>query len=235
MKDSSPPISGVEALHLALATLAKENEQRRQTRRVLVWTIGIGVAVLLVLKLISWYRSGTLKDIWDLAPLLALMGAGAAFTSQHRNALETVARLATRETAGYIIEAYATTEERDIRKLCESALPQALSQVESPDDIDDYQRNLLYKLLRGKAPLPVHAAAVECVGRIAGAEALPAIESFVATNKNHAEVERSRLADRAFQILPDVRIRAARRIITERSTASDSAATVEADRLRVDA
>lgn len=214
-----------------LTVLAEENAKRRKNRQVinsiLVWT---SVFFLLAWSFI-WFTRRELPDIAGMAAMLALIGSAAGFTARHKTALSQMREFANRESAGYLLEAYATSPEKDIREIGEQALPLALSRVESPEDLDDYQCGLLYKQLNFQNPPPLVAAALECIGLIAGKESIPLLEKFHQDAILKPDPEWQRLGHRALQLLPDVRIRVARVIIEKRTVEIESA--TEASHLRL--
>ncbi len=199
-----------------LEILAKENATRRNGRLALKWSMGVGVSFLLLLMLFLWMRSGKTPDFGSLAPLLAIVGAGAAFSSVHKQALKRISEFQTKESAGYLLEAYITSEERDVREVCLAALPGALVAVTESSDLDAYQRGLLYKLFATSRPKELVAAALECSERIAGPEAIESIEKFRTSVAKHKDPAWQRLGERALQILPTIRMRTAREIIEAR-------------------
>ncbi len=214
-----------------LDILSKENATRRSNRLALNWLLGVGGGILALLMLASWLRDGKTPDFGSLVPLIALLGAGAAFTSVHKQALKRISEIQTKESAGYLLEAYLTSEERDIREVCLAALPGALASVEESSDLDPYQRGLLYKLLSTKQPKQLVAAALQCSEQIAGPEAIDALEKFRLAASKHKDATWQRLGNHALEVLPTIRMRTAREIIESRVRSTQERYDVEVDRL----
>lgn len=207
---SSPSLSEV------IRTLADENQKRRSTRLVINWIFGGGIVLLLVLYGLNYLKSGQVPDWSGIAPFLALVGAGAAFSATHKDALKKASQFANKESAGFLLEAYSTTDERDIREVCLTALPGSLDDIDSADNLDAYQRSLLYKILNAKSPKVLVAAALRCIHRTSGKEAIPYLEQFKTAAQKHKDPEWNKLGGRALEALPDVRIRVARELIERR-------------------
>lgn len=228
-----PKELGAATFEEAMEVLAEENRKRRANRKMLTQLLaGIGGALVVLVGLV-WILKGDPPELTSMASLFCLFGAASAFTATHKAALKRVGELATKETAGYFLEALSTTGERDVIEVCEEALPVALSQVELPEDLDDYQRGLLYKLLSTSRKPEVAAAALECGGRIAGVEAILAYEKFHESASRHKDAQWQRLGARALQLLPDIRMRAARKIIEQKLGAAEAATEQEVERLQL--
>ena len=215
-------------------TLAIESAKRRVKQQGLM-TVFLGVMIGLAFLMIFFAKKHQGPDLSSIVPILiAVMGSGVAFTSSHKAALKEASRLATREAAGFLLEAYVSSEEKEVTAICRAALPESLSLVQSPDDFDDFQRGLLNKVMVARYPIQVVAAAVECAGRISGAEAIPALEKihFAALKKKQPEWQR--LGNRALQVLPDVRMRVARKIIEKRVGEAQSSTLETMARIQTD-
>ncbi len=215
-----------------LVVLAKENAARRKNRFWIPAIFGGGVLILLILNLIQWIARGEPMEFESYLPMLALLGIGAAFTTTHKDALKRISEIANRESAGYLLEAYATADERDVKEVCRTALPSALAQVTEADDLDNYQRGLLNKLLSVREPQEIAGEALNCVGRIAGPESIKALEDFQASASKHKDASWERLGSQALMVLPDIRIRTARQIIDRKLSESQVSSEEEAVRLQ---
>ncbi len=213
-----------------LKILVAENAKRRESRKWLLVTFAVGGALLLFLKVFAAIRNGESPDFGSLMPLLALCGAGAAFSTQHRKALTDMSQLATRESAGFLVEALVTTDEKDVREVCVAGLLKALPLVENANDFDDYQRGLFYRLFSTAYSPDLVAVALESAKKVSGAEGISALEKFYRTANANKDPIWQRLGNRAQQILPDIRIREARRIIEARLGETGAAFDREATR-----
>jgi len=209
-----------------IETLAKETARHRKakktTQNILLGCMG-GIAFLYILL---WIATKKAPDFTSFAGLTGLIGSGAALTGNHKAVLKEAGKLASREAAGPLLEAYVESEEKSVIEVCREALPKALDKVNSPEDFDPYQRGLLNKVLNLRYPIAVVASAVECMGRVSGVEVIPALERFQSDAVKDKRPEWQRLGQRALQILPDVRIRVAREIIDRKLS--------EAEKLRAE-
>ncbi len=205
-----------------LRVLAAENKKRRDNRTGINWCLGIAIGVLLVAQAILLIRGRGFMDYSTFFSLIVLFGCGVAFSNTHKAALERMEELATRESVGFLIEAYATTSERDITEVCERALLKALPLVESEDDFDGYQLGLLYGSLRKTNSLPLAEGILDATQRIGGSEAIPYLEEFRASASKRKEQGWDRLATKSIGVLPDLRVRVARAIIERRLEESEA-------------
>ena len=199
-----------------LSVLADENKKRRQSRNALNWCIGVGFGILALAQIVLWIKGRGMLDFQSLSSIFVVFGAGAAFTGMHRAALQRTEELATPESAGFLIEAYATSEEKDVKEVCERALIKALPLVESADTFDDYQRGLLYKTLRRTKNLELAEAIIDVARRIGGREAIPYLEDFRTSAEKRKGAGWERISLKALSSLPDLRVRVARAIIEQR-------------------
>ena len=199
-----------------LATLATENKKRRENIRTFNWFFGILVGAVVLLQLALWFSGKSPSDFTSYSSLFVLIGAGAAFTGTHKAALRRLEELAIPESAGFLVEAYATSLERDVTEVSERALLKALPLVNDAESFDDYQRGLLYKSLKKTKSADLAEAILDVTRRIGGSEAIPYLEEFrgIAAKRKGAEWER--LSNRALGALPDLRLRVARAIIEQK-------------------
>lgn len=209
-----------------LEVLAQETARHRKTRETTHAIIYGSLAGIVFLYVLLWVINKSSADLTSLAGLVGLIGSGAALTNKHKEALKEAGKLGTKEAAGPLLEAYVDSDEKSVIEITRAALPQALAQVDSADDFDAYQRGRLNKLLTPRYPITVVAAAVECMGRVSGLEAIPALEKFQVEASKDKRPEWQRLGQRALQILPDVRMRWAREIIDRKLS--------EAEKLRAE-
>jgi hypothetical protein len=215
-----------------LQILAAENETRRRNRKLLFSCLVGGAALLIGLQLISWLIKGKAPDDFgSVLSLAALIGAGMSFTGRHQAALRSAQRMADPRLAGFLVEAYATNGEKPIEQAAREGLLRSLPMLDDPEMLDPYQRGLLYKIPGPRADKELTSAALGAIGRVAGPEAIPYLERFRAQTEGNKDPERRRLADLALQILPDVRIRAARAIIERRAQESRAEIKSETERI----
>lgn len=221
-------------LTTTMKTLAEENRKRRHNRQTVLWIGLVGGAFLLLAEIWFAIRDRKAPDLGGLAGPFVLLTATAAFTRPHKDALKQVEAWANRESAGFLLEAYATTDEKDVREVGTRALPIALAEIDSADDLDDYQRGLLYRVVSTRNDVPVVSAAIACIRRTAGPEAIPYLEAFHRKTERHRKAEWQRLGQQALMVLPEIRIRTARRIIERKLQAAQDATAVNEVRLGFD-
>lgn len=216
-----------------LSVLADENRKRRQGRTALYSTLTLGFGILTLLYLALWITKGQGPDVTTFFSLAGLLGIGVAVSGRHKQALQSASKLARPEFVGYLAEAYATSDEKDVYEPAREGLILALPLLQDAEMLDAKQRGYLYGQLGTHRPIRLVREVLGAIHRVAGAEALPYLERFHLSAGKHQDAEWRRLGERALQILPDVRIRVARGIIESKSSEATGAIQVDAERIRM--
>lgn len=203
----------------ALRVLAEENAKRRKGRNVLVWSLGIGLAVLTILVLAVWIWKGRPPDLTSLSSLLVLGGAAASFTASHRAALKAASQFEDPRLVGFLLEARISSEEKDIIEATEAGLAKSLPLLDEPELLDPYQRHLLHRFLNHTQSKDLARLTLGAIKRVSGSEAIPTLEAFREAKSKAKDAEWQRIGEAALLVLPDVRLRVARKIIESRSEA----------------
>ena len=216
----------------ALRVLAEENAKRRKGRNALVWSLGIGLSVLAILILAVWIWKGRPPDLTSLTSLLVLGGAAASFTASHRAALTASAQFEDPRLVGFLLEARITSEEKDINEATEAGLAKSLPLLDDPELLDPYQRHLLHRFLNQTQNKELARLTLGAIKRVSGKEAIPTLEAFREAKSKAKDPEWQRIGEAALLVLPDVRLRAARKIIESRSEEAKAEAEEQHIRLQ---
>lgn len=204
-----------ETYESLIAVLREEATKRRQGQKVLAWTLGGGIGLLLALYLAVFFVKGRWPDdpLTGVGSIVVFLGAAMAFSTRHKQALAAAAERADPRLAGFLLEA-AFSDERDVREPAEEALKKALPLLtpEHADEIAPHHRTLLLRTLSTQRTPALVQGALDAVQSLCGAESVPALEAFAARARGcgpHWEP----LADKASMVLGTVRLARAREII----------------------
>ena len=198
-----------------VAALREEATKRRHGQKVLAWTLGGGIGLLLALYVAVYFVKGRWPDdpLTGVGSIVVFLGAAMAFSTRHKQALAAAAERADPRLAGFLLEA-AFSDERDVRGPAEEALKRALPLLtpEHADEVSPHDRGLLLRTLSTKRPTALVQGALDAVQSLCGAESVPALEAFGA-KASGAWAHWDPLADKASTVLGTVRLARAREII----------------------
>lgn len=204
-----------ETYESLVAVLREEAAKRRQGQKVLAWSLGGGLGLLLALYVAVYFIKGRWPEdpFTGLSSLLVFVGAATAFSARHKQALAVAAERADPRLAGFLLEA-AFSDERDLRGPAEDGLKRALPLLtpEHADEIAPHHRTLLLRTLSTQRPTALVQGALDAVQSLCGAESVPALEAFIA-KASAAGPHWEPLADKARLVLGTVRLARAREII----------------------
>lgn len=196
----------------------REEASKREHSRRLVFRAVVPAMVIIVavwLGKLIFTGEGT-SNLSSILPLLSVSIIVATVYSQRHKSL--VAEIAARKDPrilGELLEATQATEE-DVRKLAESAIPDILGiWLSGENELEPAHRGYLYRLLDDKRPIELVEACLIAVRAIGGVEAVPYLESLQRRTDRHQKARWQRLSTKCLETLADVRMREARRIISE--------------------
>jgi len=195
--------------------LRRTGKKNRRIRNILAWVAvvyGLSVVGLLLISLLVDHHLPHAMPNTGM-PLIMLC----VFTALMRQAWKKAAEVGDVRCIGYLLEGMRDTDKgvvQSIRDALIKLLPQ-LTPENADEVLDAHQRMLLYKsITTSKSPALVKEL-LQAIHRVAGKEAIPFLESFrEAKHPKNSEWEKA--SDYALQILPDIRIRAAKEIIDKK-------------------
>lgn len=173
---------------------------------------------------------------WDIFKII-LFGLGIT-TFSHTRALKKAIGTDDKRATPYLLEAL-TMDGVEMRKAAQWALVRCLYALTDDDEdlFDAYQRNILYQQLGTSPVKPIGPSRIQfseavlfAIHRTGGAEAIPFVEDFEQRARQMGRAWQ-KLADLALHALPDLRMRAAKKIIDKKIL--DTEALSLADHARI--
>ncbi len=197
------------------AELRKEADQRNKQRKmVLSCAVGVMcvVVVAFILNLVTTGKGS--PNLTTMSPILiSLIVVTTVYSQRHKSLVAELAARKDPRILGDLLEASESTD-NEVLKLAESALPDILPiWLEGDQELSPEDRSRLYKLLDTGRPVELVESVMSAMQQIGGLESVSYLENFKRKTENHKMTRWQRLSTRALEVLADVRMREAKRII----------------------
>lgn len=185
------------------------------------WAFGLQFVAILLL--FAWNNTGYGPKIDFPSSLMLIIAMSSWFFNKR---LKSLSGYVEPELLGFVLEA-KQIESLQTWSVAHETLKQMLPSVEPAhyENLTSGQRNTLLKVLNPIEKPILLKPLLASIRRCAGQEAIPFLEAFFEKSKKHKSVEIRQLGAIAHEILPEVRIRVARALISERLEAETATTT----------